>query len=155
MLCGAAMLLSIDLRLGLHSATTVSLVLFTFLEVVFLSLYWIFSGKVSDRQAMSLFPKEENKGLFYEHTRELTDTGMTESSPVDQQSTSPRCGDAFTYFHLHWRQHGPRHSTRKAVEGDADPFVEQLKETLAANRAPEPIVPQPLTVHPNTGSRDS
>jgi len=137
--CFAGVFLLVGIRLGLRDASIVPVVWFAFLGTVFLSLFWRFSRRVSAKRLRRLCPPEENKGVLCEHTLELTDAGVTETSLVGQHSTTwagilrvvETTSHVFVYIGSNMAHVIPR---AKVLDGDMDAFINKLKAELESQR---------------------
>lgn len=140
--CFAAFILFIGYRASVRDGSAAPLVTASLLGTVFLILIWRFSGSVSKRRIKKLYPSDENVGVLCEHTLELTDVGVTETSPVGQHCTNwsgiPRVAEtashAFIYIGSNMAHVIPR---AKVLDGNIDDFIRELKTKLKSQQPSE------------------
>jgi hypothetical protein len=100
---------------------------------LFLVLFWRNSGRISDRRLRQMCPEEENRGVLCEHTIELTDDGVLETSPTGQTTTNwdgiVRVAETDDYVFLYITTNMAHVIPRnRLIEGDLDAFVAELKQ---------------------------
>lgn len=135
----AAIFLLLGLRLAVRDGSFTPLLVFALLGTVFLSLFWKFGKCVSEKRPRKIFPTEENKGLLCEHTLEVTDTGVIETTPVGQNITNwtgilrivETPSHAFIYIGSNMAHVIPR---ARLLDGDMEGFIRELKRKLESQQ---------------------
>lgn len=146
-LCFTSIFLFIGIHMARRDGSAIPLVIFAILGLMFLFLFWKYFGKVPQNRLRKLYPMNENKGLFCEHSLELTDSGVTETSPVGQQST--------TFAGIHRVVNTPTHAfifigsnmahvipLKKLLEGDLNAFIAQLETKMKSQQSVAGCSPQ-------------
>ena len=135
LVCFAAFFLFLGLRASFRDDSVAPLLSVSLPGAIFLALFWRFSGRVSNRRLRKLYPADENKGVLCEHTLELTDVGVMETSPVGQHSTRwagiPRVGETATHVFIYIGSNMAHVIPRANVlHGNVDDFMKELKTKM-------------------------
>lgn len=146
-LCFATLLLFLVLHLVRRDGSSIPLAMVAVIGLVFLFAFWKYFGTVSLKRLAEFYPIGENQGLLCGHSLELTDTGITETSPVGQQHTAftgicrvvSTPSHAFIFIGSNMAHVIPR---RRMLEGNVDEFIARLEVRLKPNPCIPPPAPQ-------------